>query len=59
MTYADWKERVAAIFSRLHNEPIEKWREHMAACGEDCWREMYDDGLTPSNTVNEELRNAG
>jgi hypothetical protein len=31
------------------------YERYMQQTGSECWREMFDDGLTPSEAVSEEL----
>jgi hypothetical protein len=32
--------------------------DYIRQTGEDCWREMYDDGMSPSEAADEEVRAA-
>ena len=58
MTFEEWKAKVAAELSRM-TFTIEGARidgeQYLKDTGDDCWREMFDDGLTPTEAANEEM----
>jgi hypothetical protein len=50
-----WKVALAFELERRFGwEPFEG-SNYIAKTGDDCWREMYDDGLTPSDAAGEEV----
>lgn len=58
MTFDEWKAKVAAELARMTFN-IDGSRidgeQYIRDTGDDCWREMFDDGLTPTEAANEEI----
>ena len=53
MDFGEWKEAVAVELLKLFGMPIEDARRYITD-SEQCWREMFADGLTPSEAAEEE-----
>lgn len=50
MTFDEWLTALAVEFERIG------WGiSYVERTGAECWREMYDDGLTPVDAVSEEM----
>ena len=58
MTFEEWKVQVAAELSRMtftiEGERIDG-EKYIAETGDDCWLDMFEDGLSPTEAANEEM----
>ena len=58
MTFDEWKVKVAAELSRMtftiEGERIDG-EQYLRDTGDDCWLEMFEDGLSPTEAANEEM----
>lgn len=53
MTFAKWKTELARELASMYGEAVETMAK-IIDDAEDAYREMYDDGLTPSQARSEE-----
>lgn len=53
MTFAEWKAELARELASMYGETVEAMAKAIADA-DDAYREMYDDGLTPSQARSEE-----
>lgn len=56
MTFEDWLKQLAIELSKafsLEGGTVDG-AQYIKDTGEDCWREIFDDGLTPAEAANEE-----
>lgn len=54
ITFDDWKSELAAKLARAFGVSQDEGRKYVEQCGDECWRECYDDGMTPSDSADEE-----
>ena len=52
MNFEQWMHELAI---GLRNAFAIDGREYIRQTGEECWREMFDDGLSPAEAVSEEV----
>lgn len=52
MTFEQWKLELADALGRVFDMD---GSEYIRQTGDDCWREMFDDGLSPTDAAGEEL----
>ena len=58
MTFDQWKSELAKELGKVFGFSLDEGERYIAATGEDCWRESFDDGLSPKEAAGEEV-NAG
>lgn len=51
MNFEEWKKELAAALGKTFGMDGE---EYIRQTGDDCWREMFDDGLSPTDAASEE-----
>lgn len=51
MNWDDWKAQLA---SELGKRFATDGNNYIGQTGEECWRDMFDDGLTPAEAADEE-----
>lgn len=61
LTYEDWRRDLLIEMAKVigsepgtDTDPMDEALRYIEATGEDCWREMYDDGMTPREAVDED-----
>lgn len=55
MIFEQWKLHLAVELGRVFDMDGAKYIEQT---GDDCWREMFDDGLSPADAASEEAYSA-
>lgn len=55
MTFEEWKKQLAIELSRVMVVDKVDGADYIRQTGDDCWREMFDDGLSPADAASEEL----
>jgi hypothetical protein len=51
--FETWKRQLAVELAKVFGMP-EPADSYVTQCGDECWREMYDDGLSPADAAYEE-----
>lgn len=54
MTFEAWKESLATELSKAFKMTTDESVKYIRATGDNCWREAFDDGLTPKEAAAEE-----
>ncbi len=56
MTFEQWKDQLAIELSKTFDLEGGKvdGEQYIKDTGDDCWREMFEDGLTPADAATEE-----
>jgi len=54
MAFWFWKIRLYGELARVFGMSWFEGRDYVRQTGSDCWREMFDTGLTPSEAAYEE-----
>lgn len=54
----DWDEWLKQLAVELGKDFGCDGADYIRQTGEECWREMFDDGLSPSEAADEEVRAA-
>ena len=56
MTFEQWKDQLAIELSKTFDLDGGKvdGEQYIKDTGDDCWREMFEDGLTPADAATEE-----
>jgi hypothetical protein len=57
MTFEEWKTLLAVELSKAFDLQggVVDGVQYIKDTGDDCWREMFDDGLTPVEAADEEI----
>lgn len=58
MTFAYWLQRLARELELILGMETGAGAQYVEATGDTCWREMFDDGLTPEEAAQEEAHAA-
>lgn len=58
LTFEMWKGRLVMELAGAMQMTIVEARDYVRATGDECWRESYDDGLTPREAADEEAHAA-
>jgi hypothetical protein len=60
MTFEEWKAQLAVELSKTFDLEGGKvnGEQYIRDTGDDCWREMFDDGLSPADAASEEAAEA-
>jgi phage FluMu protein gp41 len=54
VTFEEWKEAVAAGLAKMYGETLQWARDYVRDVGDECWREHFDDELTPDDMIDAE-----
>ena len=54
MTFDTWKAQLATELADYFKMSMDEATKYIADTGEDCWREAFDDGVTPKEAAAEE-----
>jgi hypothetical protein len=60
MTFEEWKAQLAIELGKtfdIEGRPV-VGKQYIEDTGDECWREMFDDGLTPAEAASEEAQAA-
>lgn len=60
MTFEEWKAQLAVELSKTFDWEGGKvdGEQYIKDTGDDCWREAFDDGLSPADAASEERQAA-
>ena len=60
MTFDEWKAQLIIELGKTFDieGSLVVGRRYIEDTGDDCWREMFEDGLTPSEAASEEAQAA-
>ena len=58
LTFENWKGRLIMELTGAMKMTIVEARDYVRATGDECWREDYDDGMTPREAADEEAHAA-
>ena len=58
MTFDQWKSELATELSKIFGFASDEGERYITATGDDCWRESFDDGLSPKEAASEEANAA-
>ena len=54
MTFEQWKQELANALEKALGMDAGEGADYIENTGDDCWREMFDDGLSPTDAADEE-----
>lgn len=58
MTFEQWKVALAIEIEKIFEMHPFEGTKYIDGCGDECWREMFDEGLTPVQAAEEEAYNS-
>ena len=55
--FPQWLDQLADAFASLADMSKDEAANMIDGCGQECWREMYDEGYSPRDAAREEMSN--
>ncbi len=54
MDFEQWKAELAVELGKTFGGGLAGGQDYIKGTGDECWREMFDDGLSPKQAASEE-----